>query len=86
MSNGTLAYAIQAAPGKDKPLRTAETTIKDDYNIIDGVINNGRQGKEQKKAKPSNQERPEEVNRDYAERKPPEKRCLDRSTPEHGDA
>jgi len=85
MTNGTQAYAIPAEPEKDNPLRTAEMTIEDDYNMIDGVINNGRRGEEQEKAKPSIRERLEDAKRECAERKCPEKGHTGRSTPEHGD-
>ena len=34
---------IAEQPEKDNPLRTAEMTLEDDYGMIDGVINNGRQ-------------------------------------------
>lgn len=84
MTNGTQAYAIPAEPEKDNPLRTAEMTIEDDYNMIDGVINNGRRGEEQEKAKPSIRERLEDAKRECAERKVPEKGHSGRSTPEHG--
>lgn len=85
MTNGTQAYAIQAEPEKDNPLRTAEMTIEDDYNMIVGAINNGRRGEEQEKAKPSIRERLEDAKRECAERKPSEKGHPSRSTPEHGD-
>ena len=63
MANGTQAYAVRAdAPEKDNPLRTAEMTLEDDYGMIDGVINNGRRGKELEKA------------REHAERTQPEKK------------
>lgn len=64
---------------------TAEMTIEDDYNMIDGVINNGRRGEEQEKAKPSIRERLEDAKRECAERKSSEKGHPGRSTPEHGD-
>ena len=79
------AYAIPAELEKSNPLRTAEMTIEDDYNMIDGVINNGRRGEEQEKAKPSIRERLEDAKRECAERKPSEKGHPGRSTPEHGD-
>lgn len=85
MANGTQAYAISAEPEKNNPLRTAEMTIEDDYNMIDGVINNGRRGEEQEKVKPSIRERLEDAKRECAERKAPEKGHTSRSTPEHGD-
>ncbi|MGM9601383.1 MAG: hypothetical protein ACI3W5_07345, partial [Faecousia sp.] len=50
-----------------------------------GVINNGRRGEEQEKAKPSIRERLEDAKRECAERKPSEKGHPGRSTPEHGD-
>ena len=73
MGNGIRAFAISAEPEKENPLRTAEMTIEDDYNMIDGVINNGRRGEEQEKAKPSIRERLEDAKRECAERKSPEK-------------
>ena len=85
MANGIQAYAIPAEPEKDNPLRTAEMTIEDDYNMIDGVINNGRRGEEQGKAKPSIRERLEDAKRECAERKAPENGHTGRSIPEHGD-
>ena len=85
MANGTEAYAIPAEPEKSNPLRTAEMTIEDDYNMIDGVINNGRRGEEQGKAKPSIRERLEDAKRECAERKPSEKGHPGRSTLEHGE-
>ena len=86
MGNGTRAFAVLAEqPEKDNPLRTAEMTIEDDYNMIDGVINNGRRGEEQEKAKPSIRERLEDAKRECAERKLSEKGHTGRSTPEHGD-
>ena len=85
MTNGTQAYAISAEPEKENPLRTAEMTIEDDYNMIDGAINNGRRGEEQEKAKPSIRERLEDAKRECAERKPSEKGHPGRSTPEHGE-
>lgn len=85
MANGTEAYAIPAEPEKSNPLRTAEMTIEDDYNMIDGAINNGRRGEEQEKAKPSIRERLEDAKRECAERKSSEKWYPSRSTPEHGE-
>ena len=85
MTNGTQAYAIPAEPEKENPLRTAEMTIEDDYNMIDGAINNGRRGEELEKIKPSIRERLEDAKRECAERKPSEKGHTGRSTPEHGD-
>ena len=85
MANGTEAYAIPAEPEKSNPLRTAEMTIEDDYNMIDGAINNGRRGEEQEKAKPSIRERLEDAKRECAERKSPDKGHPSRSTPEHGE-
>lgn len=35
MTNGTQAYAIPTEPEKDNPLRSAEMTIEDDYDMID---------------------------------------------------
>lgn len=85
MANGIQAYAIPAEPEKENPLRTAEMTIEDDYNMIDGAINNGRRGEELEKVKPSIRERLENAKRECAERKPSEKGHPGRSTPEHGD-
>ena len=86
MTNGTQAYAVKAdPPEKENPLRTAEMTLEDDYGMIDGVINNGRRGEEQEKAKPSIRERLEDARRECSERKPPEKGHPGRETPEHGD-
>ena len=85
MANGTQAYSVPAEPEKDNPLRSAEMTIEDDYNMIDGVINNGRRGDEQEKAKPSIRERLEDAKRECAERKSSEKGHPGRGTPEHGD-
>lgn len=85
MTNGTQAYAVKAdPPEKENPLRTAEMTLEDDYGMIDGVINNGRRGEEQEKAKPSIRERLEDARRECSERKPPEKGHPGRETPEHG--
>ena len=50
-----------------------------------GVINNGRRGEEQEKAKPSIRERLEDAKRECAERKSPDKGHPSRSTPEHGE-
>lgn len=85
MANGIQAYAIPAEPEKENPLRTAEMTIEDDYNMIDGAINNGRRGEEQEKVKPSIRERLEDAKRECAGRKSPEKGHPSRSIPEHGD-
>ncbi len=85
MANGIQAYAIPAELEKENPLRTAEMTIEDDYNMIDGAINNGRRGEELEKVKPSIRERLENAKRECAERKPSEKGHPGRSTPEHGD-
>ncbi len=87
MGNGTRAFAVSAeqAAEKDNPLRTAEMTLEDDYGMIDGVINNGRRGEEQEKAKPSIRERLEDAKRECAERKPPEVKRPGRDAPEHGD-
>ena len=85
MANGIQAYAIPAEPEKDNPLRTAEMTIEDDYNMIDGAINNGRRGEELEKVKPSIRERLEDAKRECAERKAPEKGHTGRNIPEHGD-
>lgn len=39
MGNGTRAFAVLAEqPEKDNPLRAAEMTLEDDYDMIDGVI------------------------------------------------
>lgn len=94
MGNGTRAFAVAAEqPEKDNPLRTAEMTLEDDYDMIDGVINNGRRGEELEKAqryaerttpeKPSIRERLEDAKRECAEHKPPEGKKPGRDVPEH---
>lgn len=80
MTNDTQVYSIPAEKEKDNPLRTAEMTIEDNYNMIDGVINNDRLDEEQEKAKPSIQERLEDAKWESAKRKSPEKRQPSRST------
>lgn len=80
MSNGTRVFAVTAEPvqEKDNPLRTAEMTIKDDYGMIDGVINNGRRDETLAKLR----ERLEGAKWECAEHKPPEKGDPGRDTPE----
>lgn len=90
MGNGTQAFAIRNSEAQENtepenPLRTAELTLEDDYGMIDGVINNGRRGEEQEKAKPSIRERLEGAKRECSERKPPEAKHPGRDTPEHGE-
>ncbi len=52
MGNGKRAFAISAEQQeKESHIRTAEMTVEDDYGMIDGIINNGRRGEEQDKAK-----------------------------------
>ena len=92
MGNGTRAFAVLAEqPEKENPLRTAEMTIEDDYGMIDGVINNGRQGEELEKAKEATEKKPSirewlaDAKRECAERPKPEKQHSGRNTPEHGD-
>ena len=80
----------------ENPLRTAEMTLEDDYGMIDGIINNGRRGKELEKAqtearrttpekKPSIRERLEDAKRECAERKSPDKPAPQKKPPELGD-
>ena len=80
----------------ENPLRTAETTLEDDYGMIDGIINNGRRGEELEKAqaeacrttpekKPSIRERLEDAKRKCVERKGPEKPAPQKKPPELGD-
>ena len=77
----------------ENPLRTAEMTLEDDYGMIDGVINNGRRGKELEKAqdearrttpekKPSIRERLEDAKWECGERKSPDK-AHQKKPPEH---
>ena len=65
---------------KDNPLRTAEMTIEDDYNMIDGVINNGRRDEPQ--GKTSIRDRLEAAKKECAQQKPPEGKRPGRDTPE----
>ena len=88
---GGQIIAVPLELEKDNPLRTAEMTLEDDYNMIDGVINNGRRGEETEKAaesstekKPSIRERLEDARKECSEHKPPEKGRPGRDTPEHG--
>lgn len=80
----------------ENPLRTAEMTLEDDYGMIDGVINNGRRGEEEEKAKdtahknkpekkPSIKERLEDAKRECTERKVPNKPTRQKKPPEVGD-
>ena len=77
----------------EKPLRTVEMTLEDDYGMIDGIINNGRRGEELEKAqaearrttpekKSSIRERLEDAKRECGERKPPDK-AHQKKPPEH---
>lgn len=98
MANGIRAFAIAAEQvrEKDNPLRTAEMTLEDDCDMIDGVINNGRRGEELEKAKevaaktepdkkPSIIERLEAAKKECAERKMPDKAAQHKKPPELGD-
>jgi len=75
----------------ENPLRTAEMNVEDDYGMIDGVINNGRRGEEQEKAKAHTEkkssimERLADAKKECAERKPPEKAAPHKKPPELGD-
>ena len=80
----------------ENPLRTAEMTLEDDYGMIDGIINNGRRGKELEKAqaearrttpekKPSIRERLEDAKRECGSRKGPDKPTQQKKSPELGD-
>ena len=80
----------------ENPLRTAEMTLEDDYEMIDGIINNGRRGEELEKAqaearrttpetKPSIRERLKDAKRECAERKGPDKPAPQKKPPELGD-
>ena len=73
------------AQEKDNPLRTAEMTIEDDYNMIDGVINNGRRDEPLTQGKTSIRERLEEAKREASQQKPPEGKHPGRDTPERSD-
>ena len=80
------AQALQDQPDaleKDNPMRTAEMTIEDDYNMIDGVINNGR--RDEAVEKPSIRDRLADAKREYAEHKPPEGKRPGRDVPELGE-
>ena len=47
MGNGTRAFAVAAEQAqRDNPLKTAEQTIEQNGNMIDGIINNGSKEKE----------------------------------------
>lgn len=73
----------QQAQEKDNPLRTAEMTIEDDYNMIDGVINNGCRDEHQDK--PSIRERLEAAKKECSQQKPPEGKQPMRDTSEWGE-
>ena len=73
----------QQSQEKENPLRTAEMTIEDDYNMIDGVINNGRRDEPQ--GKPSIRDRLEAAKKEIAQQKPPEGKRPGRDVPEQGD-
>ena len=77
-------------------LKNVEMLLEDDYGMIDGIINNGRRGKELEKAqaeacrttpekKPSIRERLEDAKRECAERKSPDKPAPQKKPPELGD-
>lgn len=98
MGNGTRAFAIvnEQAQEKDNPLRTAEMTLEDDYGMIDGIINNGRRGEEQEKAKeaaektqpaqkPSIKERLAEAKKESAQRHAQAKEAPQKKPPELGE-
>ena len=84
----------------EKPLRTAEMTMEDDYGMIDGmidgIINNGRRGEELEKTqaeacrttpekKPSIRERLENAKRECGSRKAPDKPAPQKKPPDLGD-
>ena len=69
---------------RENPLRTAEMTIEDDYNMI-GIINNGRRDEPLTQGKASIRERLEEAKREASRQKPPEGKHPDRATPERSD-
>lgn len=68
-------------------LKNAEMAMEDDYSMIDGIINNGPKeasppgGADEK---PSIRERLSEAKQECQERKPPEIKKPEKSTPEHG--
>lgn len=70
----------QPVQEKENPLRTAEMTIEDDYNMIDGVINNGRRDEPQEKT--SIRERLEAAKKECSQQKPPEGKQPMRDTSE----
>lgn len=77
----------------EDPLRTTEMTVEDDYEMIDGVINNGRKGEEEKaqaearrnapEKKPSIRKRLADAKRECAERKAPDKPAPQKKPSEH---
>ena len=80
----------------ENPLRTAEMTLEDDYGMIDGIINNGRRGKELEKAQaearrttpenqPSIRKQLEDSKRECGLRKAPDKPASQKKPPELGD-
>ena len=73
----------QQTQEKENPLRTAEMTIEDDYNMIDGVINNGRRDEPQ--GKPSIRDRLEAAKKECSQQKPPEGKRSGRDTPERSE-
>lgn len=70
----------QPVQEKENPLRTAEMTIEDDYNMIDGVINNGR--RDEPLGKPSIRDRLEAAKKECAKQNPPEEKQPMRDTSE----
>ena len=85
MGNGTQAFAVRNPNMQehDDPLRTAEMTVEDDYDMIDGVINNGRRDEVQ--SKPSIREQLEDAKKECTEHKPPEKDHSSRNVQDHGE-
>mgnify|MGYP003300936194 CR=1 FL=1 len=68
---------------QENPLRTAEMTIEDDYNMIDGVINNGH--RDEPHGKTSIRERLEAAKKECAQQKPSEGKRTGRDTPERSE-
>lgn len=85
MGNGTKAFAVRNPDMQERnnPLRTAEMTVEDDCDMIDGVINNGHRDEVQDK--PSIRERLEDAKRECTEHKPPEKGRSSRNVQDHGE-
>jgi antirestriction protein len=82
MGNGTRAFAIK----NENYLKNAEMAVEDDYNMIDGIINNGQKEIVPPGAddKTSIRDRLAEAKRECAERKPPEVKKPEKSEPERG--